>query len=104
MRFAGKVGYITAVETEPDVSKETAVERLYYGDVLKNSRQWENGVGLNSDINITNSISIVADDYAYKHMGEIRYVWWLGKRWCVKTLTVDRPRITITLGDLYNGG
>jgi len=104
MRFAGKVGYVIAEETEPDVFTETADERLYYGDVLKNSRRWDKGDGVNPDIKVTNSISIVADDYAYQHIGEIRYVWYLGKQWTVTSLDIARPRITLALGDLYHGG
>jgi len=104
MRFAGKVGYVIAEETSPDVFVEQITEKLYYGDVLKNTRQWENGESINSNINVTNSISIVADDFAYQHIGEIRYVWYLKQKWSVKTITIDRPRITLTLGGLYHGG
>jgi len=104
MKFAGKVGYVTAEETAPGVHTEQAVEKFYYGDVTKNYRRWENGEGVNNNLNISNIISIVANDYAYEHVGEIRYVWWLGKRWCVNGLDIERPRIILTLGGLYDGG
>lgn len=104
MRFAGMVGFVIAEETATDVWSEKPTEKLYYGDVTKNSRRWENGEGVNSNLNISNSISIVANDYAYEHAGEIRYVYWLGKRWCVTNLSIDRPRIVLTIGGLYDGG
>lgn len=104
MRFAGKVGFVNAAETATDVYTEEADERTYYGDVTKNSRRWENGDSKNNDLNIGNTISIVANDYAYEHIGEMRYVWWLGKRWKITNLAIDRPRINLTLGGLYNGG
>lgn len=104
MRFAGKVGFVNAAETSTDVHTEVADEKTYYGSVTKNSRRWENGDSKNDDLNISNTISIVANDYAYEHIGEMRYVWWLGKRWKITNLSVDRPRIILTLGGLYNGG
>jgi len=104
MKFAGKVGFVIGEKTGTDVWTEEATEKMYYGDVLKNYRQWENGESLNQNLNVTNSISIVANDYAYQHAGEIRYVWYLGKRWKVNNLTIARPRITLSLGGLYNGG
>jgi len=104
MKFAGKVGFVNAAETATDVWSEEVSEKQYYGDVTKNYRRWENGEGVNQDLNVSNTISIVANDYAYEHAGEIKFVWWLGKRWCVTNITVDRPRITLSLGGLYNGG
>lgn len=104
MRFSGKVGYVIAEETATDVWTETATERPYYGDVLTNNRRWDTGEGVNDNIKITNRISVVADDYAYEHLGEIRYVYYLGKRWKVTSIDITRPRIVLSLGDLYNGG
>lgn len=104
MKFAGKIGFVIAEETAPDVYREQATEKTYYGDVLKNTRRWENGEGANDNLNITNSFSIVANDYAYKHAGEMRYIEWLGKKWKITNMTIDRPRITLTVGGLYNGG
>lgn len=102
-RFVGRVGYAEYVENAPGVWTETITERLYFGDVLRNVIQSANGEQLNDDINVTHSISIVADEYAVNNIPAIRYVWWQGSRWKVKSFEVRRPRLVLSIGGVYNG-
>lgn len=102
-RYFGKVGYAETIQTSPGVWKEHITERNYYGDVQKNYRRWENGEGLNDNMVMGNIISIVADDYAYKHLAFIRYVEWMGCLWKPSSIEVQRPRITLWIGGVYNG-
>lgn len=102
-RYHGKIGYAETVETAPDVWEATIVEREYYGDVIRNARKWENGEQLNDNLVINNSISIVGDDYAYGHFAFIRYVEWMGTRWKVSSIEVQRPRLILQVGGVYNG-
>ena len=102
-KFYGKVGYGETVETSPDIWEEQIVERAYYGDIIKKSRQWEKGEGLNDNLRINNSISVVADAYAYENFANIRYVEWMGAKWKVTNVVVRRPRLLFTLGGVYDG-
>lgn len=103
-RFYGEVGFVDSVETSPGVYEEQVVKQQgYYGDVIRNTRRWENTEGVNNSININNSISIVADDYAELHAYEIRYVEWKGARWNVTNVEFQRPRLILTIGGVYNG-
>ena len=105
-RFYGKVGYAEEiVETPPGsgVWIETIVEKLYYGDVIRNSRKLQEGDKVNSDISVGNSISILADAYANEHIFAMRYVEWQGSLWIVSNVDVERPRLTLRLGGKYNG-
>lgn len=103
-KFSGAVGFAAdAVETAPDVFTEGITERSYFGDVLRNTRQLENGEKINNDLSVSNSISIVADAYANEHFFAIRYVQWQGARWTVSDVEVQRPRLLLRLGGLYNG-
>lgn len=61
------------------------------------------GEGLNSDITVTNSISIVADEFAIKHFFKIKYVEWAGEFWTVDNVEVQAPRLILSLGSVYNG-
>lgn len=103
MRFCGKVGYITTAETRPGIWEEQVTERIYRGDVTENFSRWQSGEGVNDDINISSDISILADAFAYQHFSEIKYVEFMGAKWKVKTAKPERPRITLSLGGLYNG-
>lgn len=102
-KFFGAVGYAEMVETSPGVWEETITERDYYGDVTKNNRRLENGEYFNNDVLMNNLISIVADPYAVQHFFAIRYVKWMGASWKVNNVEVQRPRLILTIGGVYNG-
>ena len=102
-KFYGVVGYGESQETSPGVWADVLVEFPYYGDVVRNSRKLEEGPGLNNDLTVGNSISIVADAYAREHFFAIRYVEWAGALWTVSDVVVESPRLQLRLGGVYNG-
>lgn len=103
-KFYGEIGYADGtVETRPGVWEDNVVEYSYYGDVVLNSRNLENGISVNDDISVGNSIRIVADAYAREHMFAMRYIRWQGVLWIVQQVTEERPRLLLRLGGVYNG-
>jgi hypothetical protein len=108
-RFHGVVGYGETVESPPGsgVWVDQITEVSYFGDVVRNTRKLEeegaNGSKLNSDISVSNSISIVADQYAIEHFFLIKYVQWAGALWTVTNVEVQSPRLLLRLGSVYNG-
>jgi hypothetical protein len=103
VRFHGKVGYGETVETSPGVWEDVIVERTAIGDVVRASRAQTEGENVNQTLSLGNSISILADAYASEHVLELRYVTWQGVRWSVTDVAVERPRLVLTLGEVYNG-
>jgi hypothetical protein len=107
MRFYGAVGFAESVETAPGVWSETITERFYYGDVVRNSRRLVQPSPvppvLNVGLALENSFSIVADAEAYASFMQIRYVEWEGQHWQVTNAEVKRPRLILTIGELWNG-
>lgn len=102
-KFYGKIGYGETVETRPGVWQDVIVEKDAYGDVLRNSRSLREGEKVNDDLSVGNSISIVADAYANEHFFAIRFVEWQGALWKVSNVDVERPRLVLRLGGVYNG-
>jgi len=102
-KFYGIIGYSVTEETSPGVWTESITERNYYGDVIRNTRRWQPGEGLNDNLTINNIISIVADPFAYKHFHAIRYIKWMGASWKIDNIEVQRPRLILTIGGVYNG-
>ena len=102
-KFYGQVGYADTAETRPGIWEETIVERNYAGDVLRNTRKLEAGESIIDNVVINNSLSIVADPYAYAHFFAIRYVRWMGALWKVTNVEVQSPRLLLTIGGVYNG-
>lgn len=110
MKYYGKVGYVDTVEQiDPTtgkgngVWKEIAEERFYYGDVLEKGSRYTTGENINNNKTIGNRISIVADSYAYQNFHAIRYAEFMGSFWNVTNATIEHPRITLSLGEVYNG-
>ncbi len=102
-KFYGVIGYGEAVETVPGVWEDVITERKYYGDVLRNTRGLQEGDKINNDITVGNSISIVADAYAHNHFFAMKYIIWAGAYWTISNVEVQRPRLLLTLGGVYNG-
>lgn len=104
-KFYGAIGYGETVESRPGVWEDVITEKFYYGDVLRNTRKLEEGEGLNKNLTINNSISIVADPYINNHFHNIRYVQWMGARWTISNIEVkpDTPRLILRIGEVYNG-
>jgi hypothetical protein len=103
-KFRGVVGYRgESVETSPGVFEDTIVEKTYSGDVVRNSRKLLGEEKVNADISVGNSISVVADAYANEHFFNMLYVVWAGTRWVVDNVDVQRPRLILRLGGVYNG-
>lgn len=104
-RFFGEVGYGVAAETPPGsgVWEDTIHVQEYYGDVVRNTRALNTEASVNGDISVSNSISIVADQYAVEHFMLIKYVSWAGALWTVTNVEVRGPRLVLSLGSVYNG-
>ena len=104
-RFFGQVGYEIMTEAEDGCFVPETVVREYYGDVERVTRTWEASQnGVNDDLDIRNDISIVADAFAYQHFHQMKWVEWYGAKWKVRSVEVNRPRLILSIGGVYNDG
>lgn len=106
MRFCGKVGYVIIGESDPETGiwkDDEVVEKVHKGDVLKSTIRNVPSQNLNDDLNVSNRISIIANPFAYLHAHNIKYVVWMGAKWKVTDIEIERPRIILTIGGVYNG-
>lgn len=102
-KFFGTIGYGYTKDDSLGVWVERIVEKQYFGDVLSNAKRWEGTDHLNDNLNVGNMISIVADAYAYEHYFAMRYIEWMGSKWKITKVEVQRPRLILTIGGVYNG-
>ena len=102
-KYYGAVGYAIANEVRPGIWKDEIVERMYYGDIIRNTRRLESSDQVNDDINISNEFSILADPYANENFHLIKYVEFMGTKWKVTNVTVQFPRLILSVGGVYNG-
>lgn len=104
-KFHGMVGFGWSVKkpNSPGTYEDEMIEFPYYGDVIRNTRNLDPGEGLNPNISVSNSISIVANPYAVDNFYNIKYVEWLGELWTVTDVEVRAPRLILSIGSVYNG-
>jgi len=102
-KFFGAIGYGEPILTAPGVWTNDIVEFNYYGDITRLATKNQAGDQVNDDLIPQHQISIVADAYANEHFYAIRYVSWAGTLWTVSTVEVQRPRLLLRLGGVYNG-
>jgi len=102
-RFHGRVGFGETTEISPGVYTDEIVEHNFYGEVIRISRSLRQGVDLNEDILVGNSISIVGSFYAMENYLAIRYVELAGELWTITSVEIQPPRLILTLGEVYNG-
>lgn len=102
-KFYGKVGFAMTEETTPGIWTEEIVEKDYYGELTRNTRRYEQSGHLNDNLNISNTVSIIANPYALQNLQFIRYVEFLGAKWKVSDVEVQYPRLILSVGGVYNG-
>lgn len=102
-KWYGVIGYAETAETSPGVWKEQIVERLYFGDVIRNTRRLQSADQLNDNVIVANELSIISDPYAEQNFHSMRYAEFMGAKWKVSNVEVQRPRLLLTLGGVWNG-
>lgn len=101
-KYYGKIGYALTKETAPSVWEEEIVEKPFCGEQLNTKSKWQTSSHLNDNIDITNQLSIIADPFAYQNFFNIRYVEYLGHKWKVDSVEIQRPRLILSIGGVYN--
>lgn len=103
-KYYGTIGFVDTVETPEDsgIWKEVITERKYIGEVVRNSRRWQDSQNLNDNLNINNEIIIVMDEYAIKNFHALRYAEFMGAYWKISNVQVEHPHLRLTIGGVYN--
>lgn len=102
-KWHGSIGFIKPVEKNPGVWVDEITVKHYYGDLIRNNPRWQNGESINDDLNVNNQISVIANSFAYDNFCWMKYVEFMGVKWKITSADVQRPRIILTIGGVYNG-
>ena len=101
MKWFGEIGFKEVIEEEPGVWVPKVVPREFYGDVLKDYFKEMQANNINADLQVSNKLSVVADQYLQNNFHKIAYVEFGGAKWTVSGVEVQFPRLSLTLGSLY---
>lgn len=100
-RFSGKLGFVMTRETEEGVWLENSVELRVKGTIHSLYVRNDNSSSANTNLRLTNEISILMDTKIEEYLETLKYVVWKGSKWEVQSIGVNYPRLTINLGGLY---
>lgn len=102
-RFYGKIGFISTIESEPGIWTDEIIERRYRGEIKKDFYKWSSSEHLNDNVNISNAVSVIADTYMYDNIYAMKYIHLGGALWKITDIEIQRPRLILSIGGLYNG-
>lgn len=105
-RYSGMIGYEESAVEDPvgsGIYVDRIVERPAKGDLQWESARWNSSGGINDKLSLSHKVSIVADPYASQHYANIKYAMVYGTPWKVTSIEVQRPRLILSLGEVWNG-
>lgn len=102
-KWHGAIGYSIEKETEPGVWLSKITEQEYYGDLTRDFRKRTNSGSSNDNIELANTLSIIADPFVIENCSRMCYVSLFGTKWKISNVEVQYPRLIISLGGVYNG-
>lgn len=104
MKYSGKIGFwVDDAEIRPGVWKPGIVEKPYTGDIVRTMQHWQSGDKVNDSLKVNNSISIISDLYLQNNLSSIKYVTFMGAKWKVTSIEIKYPRVTLEMGEVWNG-
>lgn len=103
MRYSGKIGFGHQVEVSPGIWEDTITERDYLIEVVTKTERLTTGDTILPEYALTTSLSVFSDGVLKENYRDIRYVTYRGFRWAVSSSAEQWPRLTLYIGEEYNG-
>lgn len=111
MRYCAKLGFRFTHEKLDEEGNPTSiwveeiVPRTYKADVISTGYRNQQSATDSTvdDYKISNKISVIAcDGFTISHLNSIIYCEYLGIKWKVTSVDIQRPRLILTLGGEYH--
>lgn len=102
-RYAGLVGYGEQVETAPGVWTTVNKSHMMNGNLIRQNADIRESDKVNDDITLNHRVSLIGDAYAFDNYFNMKWIDIDGRKWKVSSVEVQRPRLIVSLGGLWNG-
>lgn len=102
-KFTGLVGYVTQEELVPGVWSPVDKAVMMKGDIIRLSSSVQNGDKINSDVTLNHRVSLLGDAYAFNNYFNLKWIQLDGRKLEVSSVELQRPRLIVTVGGLWNG-
>lgn len=101
-KFTGSVGYVTQKETVPGVWSTDETTKVMKGDLIRQQLSHQSD-GVHSNVALNHRVSLIGDRYAFENAHFIKWIEFNGVKWKVASVELQRPRLIVTLGGIWNG-
>ena len=102
-KYSGYVGYGVQKEVSAGIWEDAVVEKFVKGDIISLSADSTPSDSINDTLLLNHRISIIGDTFSYQNFTTMKYITYMGAKWKVKSISVQRPRLFLTIGGVYNG-
>lgn len=101
MKYNGKVGFVITRETSPGTWTPQTEVREVLGDVLLRNIRETDAQSINTNVDISQQISFVYDNFLIQNMFVMQWMEWMGKKFKISKIDVRPPRMIVTLGQSF---
>lgn len=103
MRYSGVLGVRgPAVEDSPGIFVRPITEYTVSGEIFTSPARWSQGETQQDSLTASQVISCIVDTSKVNVFLDVAYATWQGKKWLVKSVTHQPPRMEFTLGGVFN--
>lgn len=103
-KYSGVIGIRgPIVEEAPAVLRQRIVEIDVVGDIIIKPTRWSDNERIQSNLSANHVIKLFASEEQAVKYSDAIYATWQGKKWKVSKYEYARPRVFLTLGEIYNG-
>lgn len=102
-KFAGLVCYGSQVEIAPGVWDTDEKILMMKGDRIRQNANIRESDKVNGDIALGHRVSLIGDAYAFDNYYNIKWIEIDGRKWTVSSIEIQRPRLILDIGGLWNG-
>jgi hypothetical protein len=102
-RYSGVIGIRRPpVEVEPGIFEDVIEEVAITGSIYRRPARWAIGETAQDTLQMNQVISVVAPENIQNSLDGIVYATYQGRRWAVRSIEYNRPRLELSLGGTYN--
>ncbi len=102
-QFYGEIGFADTVETTPGVWEDVIIEKKFRGDVPRNAARSSSGDNVIPDPSLGSRVRLVGTKFAFANAKKMRYIRFEGELWTIENIEINRPRLEIGMGEIYDG-
>lgn len=102
-RYAGNIGFYSGETNNDGIVTPSYTDHKMRGDTFTVRALRTESQQRQDDLSFSNQLSLLGDQYSFENFSNIVYAEFMGQKWKVTSVEIQYPRMTLTLGGIWNG-